>query len=394
MSVESLKPVSVDKKLKIGITCYPTLGGSGVIATELGKLLAEQGHEIHFITSSMPFRLGKYNPNIYFHEVEVNQYSVFRYPPYDLTLASKMAQVVQREKLDILHVHYAVPHAVCAILAKQMVTHPVKVVTTLHGTDITVLGYDETLKDVIRFGIEQSDLVTAVSDQLIEETKHALNIHRPIHRVYNFVDDRIYYKRDTASLKSKCQPNEEKLIIHVSNFRPVKRVLDVAQIFAKIYEQIPSKLVLIGEGPEFPKLCEWLKSKGLQDQLICLGRQEDVAEILSQTDLMLLPSEKESFGLVALEAMACGVPVIGSNAGGIPEVVKHNETGYIYPIGDIDNMANAGVHLLSNADTYSRFSEASIKRATTYFSAGTIMEEYLHLYQLVRQKCTVTNEHV
>lgn len=370
-----------ERKLKIGITCYPSLGGSGVIATELGKLLAEQGHQVHFITSSIPFRLGKYVPNIHFHEVEVNQYSVFRYPPYDIALASRMAQVANREKLDILHVHYAVPHAVCAILAKKMIMHPIKIITTLHGTDITVMGYDESLKDIIKLGIEESDIVTAVSNELIKQTETVLHTTKPIHKVYNFIDERVYYKRNSTEFREHFAPNGEKLIVHISNFRPVKRTLDVANIFAQISRRVPAKLVLIGEGPDFSKVCQWLKTNGLQDQIIYLGKQEDVAEILSQMDLMLLPSEQESFGLVALEAMACGVPVISTNAGGLPEVIEHGINGYTFPIGYINEMAEAGTKLLLDPEKYQGFSEACMAKARNEFSAQDIVQQYVHLYR-------------
>jgi N-acetyl-alpha-D-glucosaminyl L-malate synthase BshA len=371
------------RKLKIGITCYPTLGGSGVIATELGKLLAEEGHEVHFITSSMPFRLGKYYPNIYFHEVEVNHYSVFRYPPYDLTLASRMAQVANREKLDVLHVHYAIPHAICAYLAKQMVEHPLKVITTLHGTDITVLGYDETLKDMIRFGIEKSDVVTAVSNHLIKETNELLSTDKEIEKVYNFVDKRVYFKRTSTEFRERYAQDGEKLIVHISNFRPVKRVMDVAKIFEKISRNVNAKLVFIGEGPDFPKACQWLTDQNLCDKVIYLGKQEDTSVILSQMDLMLLPSEQESFGLVALEAMSCGVPVVASNAGGIPEVIENGVTGYTYPPGDIDSMAEAAIELLTNEEKFKSFALNSINRATKAFSGHTILKQYEELYYSV-----------
>ncbi|HSH24513.1 MAG TPA: N-acetyl-alpha-D-glucosaminyl L-malate synthase BshA, partial [Massilibacterium sp.] len=237
-------------KYKIGITCYPTVGGSGVIATELGKLLAEKGHEIHFITSSIPFRLQQFHPNIYYHEVEVNQYSVFQYPPYDLTLASKMAQVAKREKLDILHVHYAVPHAVCAVLARQMVGDHLKVVTTLHGTDITVLGYDPTLSDIICFGINESDAVTSVSYDLAAETKRIFNIKKEIHTVYNFVDTRVYQKKTKHNLRKNYGiSDDEKVLIHISNFRKVKRIPDVISIFARVKQEMKAKLILVGDGP-------------------------------------------------------------------------------------------------------------------------------------------------
>lgn len=370
---------------KIGITCYPTLGGSGVVATELGKLLAEQGHSVHFISAGIPFRLGRFYPNIYYHEVEVNQYDVFRYPPYDLTLASKMAQVAVREKLDLLHVHYAVPHAVCAILAKQMVNYPLKVVTTLHGTDITVLGYDETLKEIIRFGIEQSDLVTAVSDHLIEETKEVLQVKRKIHKVYNFIDLRQYDRGRSplVSIRERYAPHGEKIIIHISNFRPVKRVLDVARVFKRIKEKVEAKLLLIGEGPDLTKVWKWLKANHLENDAFFLGKQNEVADILSQADLMILPSEKESFGLVALEAMASGVPVIASNAGGIPEVVAHGETGLIYSVGDVEGMAEGAVHLLTHPEEYERYAKAAMRRTMTHFNAEKIVSQYLNLYEEV-----------
>ncbi|MGO4374731.1 N-acetyl-alpha-D-glucosaminyl L-malate synthase BshA, partial [Paenibacillus sp. MCAF20] len=336
------------KKLKIGITCYPTLGGSGVVATELGKLLAERGHEIHFITHSIPFRLGHFHKNIFFHEVEVNDYYVFRFPPYDLSLASKMAQVAKMQQLDLLHVHYAVPHAVCAYLAKQMIGDGLKTVTTLHGTDITVLAQDESLKDLIRLAIHQSDAVTAVSNDLINETRNLLDIMTPIDLTYNFVDKRIYYPRDSASLRADYVKPHEKVLMHISNFRPVKRVGDVIDIFAKVAEKMPAKLMLVGEGPELTKIQCKIKNMGLEDRVVFLGKQEDVAQVISLADVLLLPSEKESFGLVALEAMACGVPTIGSNAGGIPELVTHGETGFLSPIGDVESMAENAIRLLQD----------------------------------------------
>ncbi|MCL7745938.1 N-acetyl-alpha-D-glucosaminyl L-malate synthase BshA [Halalkalibacter alkaliphilus] len=370
--------------LKIGISCYPTVGGSGVIATELGKLLAERGHEVHFITSSVPFRLDRVYPNIYYHEVEVNQYSVFQYPPYDLTLASKMAEVVKRQKLDIIHVHYAVPHAICAILAKQMVDHDVKIMTTLHGTDITVLGYDPSLKDIIKFGIEKSDLVTAVSDDLVQQTRELVSTDKPIETVYNFIDERVYMKREVADLKEHYRLQEdEKILIHISNFRPVKRVSDVIKSFAKISAKVKSKLLLIGNGPELAVARQLAKQLQVEEKVLFLGNQKHIAELLSMSDLMLLLSEKESFGLVALEAMACGVPVIGTRTGGIPEVVVDGETGYLCEIGDTDCVADKAISLLQDAASYEAFSLRGIERVKTIFHSRIIVSRYEKLYQQI-----------
>src|SRR5699024_10488517 len=303
---------------KIGITCYLTVGGSDVIATELGMLLAEQGNEIHFITSSLPFRLNSVSPMIYYHEVEINHYPVFQYPPYDLALATKMAEVIDREKLDILHVHYAMPHAICAILARDIAEHDVKIVTTLHGTDITVLGFDPTFKKMIKHGIEQSDAVTAVSQSLAKQTVDMLGVTKDISVIYNFVNEEDYEKKEDPTLKQQygIKP-DEKVIIHISNFRKVKRVQDVVQTFKKINNEINSKLLLIGDGPEYSSICQLVKNLGLSNDVFFLGKQKNISELLSISDLKLLLSEKESFGLVLLEAMACEVPCIGTNVGGI-----------------------------------------------------------------------------
>ncbi|CAM3396227.1 N-acetyl-alpha-D-glucosaminyl L-malate synthase BshA [Marinicrinis lubricantis] len=372
--------------LKIGITCYPTLGGSGVVATELGKMMAERGHQVHFITHSLPFRLGRYDKNIFYHEVEVSDYYVFKYPPYDLSLASKMAQVVEMQKLDVLHVHYALPHAVCAFLAKQMVGDQLKVVTTLHGTDITILAQEESLKELIRLGINRSDAVTAVSQDLIDETRKLLDIDRHIDLAYNFVDKRIYYPRACKQLRSDYADPNEKILMHISNFRPVKRILDVVDVFAKVSKSVPSKLLLVGEGPDLPKAQCKVKEYGLEDKVVFLGKQDDVAEVISMADLLLLPSEKESFGLVALEAMACGVPTIGSNAGGIPELITHGETGYLAPIGDTDTMTRYAIDLLRNEVKYEQFREACLHRARNVFCNDLIADQYEEIYYRVLGK--------
>ncbi|UUZ79419.1 N-acetyl-alpha-D-glucosaminyl L-malate synthase BshA [Paenibacillus sp. P26] len=370
-------------RLKIGITCYPTLGGSGVVATELGKLLAEKGHEVHFITHSMPFRLGKFDRNIFYHEVEVNDYYVFKYPPYDLSLASKLAQVVKLEELDLLHVHYAIPHAVCAPLAKQMVGEHLKVVTTLHGTDITVLAQDESLSDLIRYAIDQSDAVTAVSEDLIKETRELLGVEKPIDLAYNFVDKRVYYPREVASLRKEFAHPDEKILIHISNFRPVKRVTDVVEIFDRVRQDIPARLLFVGEGPELSKVLCKVKERGSLDRVTFCGKQDDVAQLLSLSDLMLLPSEKESFGLVALEAMACGVPTVASSAGGIPELITHGETGFLAPIGDVEQMADYARALLKDEAAYQRMQEACLYRARYTFCNDAITRQYEEIYYRV-----------
>lgn len=373
--------------MKIGITCYPTVGGSGVVATELGQLLAERGHEIHFITSNVPFRLNVLNPNVYFHQVVVNQYSVFQYPPYDIALASKMAEVIRREKLDILHVHYAIPHAVCGILGKQMSNENVKIVTTLHGTDITVLGYDSTLVEAIRFGIEKSDAVTAVSHALKEDTINLISPDKEIHVIHNFVDERVYRKVDSYYLKKAYGIEEdEKVVIHVSNFRKVKRVDDVIKAFSLIVKEIPAKLLLVGDGPEYNRLNHLTKELEIEDKVLFLGKQDHLEEFYSISDLMLLLSEKESFGLVALEAMACGVPCIGTNIGGIPEVIKDNYNGYICDLGDIHEISKKAVELLINKEKHQTFSENALTTPKKYFYSKDIVDQYEQLYYTLLNK--------
>jgi L-malate glycosyltransferase len=369
------------KKLKIGITCYPSVGGSGVIATELGKMLAEKGHEIHFVTSSIPFRLNKFYANVYYHEVEVNQYSVFKYPPYDLTLASKMAEVARREQLDLFHVHYAVPHAVCAVLAKQMVGDHLKVVTTLHGTDITVLGYDSSLSEMIKYGIDKSDAVTAVSNDLALQTNELINPEVPINTIYNFTNVTAKTTSQFDKLKKIYGILEhEKVIVHISNFRPVKRVQDVILAFEKIHKQLPSKLMLIGDGPECGIVSKLVREKGLEDNVLFLGKQDNVSELLSIADLALLLSEKESFGLVLLEAMAASVPVIGTNVGGIPEVIDEGYNGYLCEVGDIDAVAKQSVALLNDRELHEEMSRNALLTVQTKFNKYNILNQYEDLY--------------
>ncbi|MDR4435474.1 N-acetyl-alpha-D-glucosaminyl L-malate synthase BshA [Bacillus tequilensis] len=369
------------KKLKIGITCYPSVGGSGIIATELGKQLAEKGHEIHFITSSIPFRLNTYHPNIHFHEVEVNQYAVFKYPPYDLTLASKIAEVAERENLDIIHAHYALPHAVCAYLAKQMLKRNIGIVTTLHGTDITVLGYDPSLKDLIRFAIESSDRVTAVSSALAAETYDLIKPKKKIDTIYNFIDERVYLKKNTVAIKEKhgVLP-DEKVVIHVSNFRKVKRVQDVIRVFRNIAGKTKAKLLLVGDGPEKSTACELVRKYGLENQVLMLGNQDRVEELYSISDLKLLLSEKESFGLVLLEAMACGVPCIGTNIGGIPEVIKNNVSGFLVDVGDVATATARAMSILEDEQLSKRFTEAAMEMLKNEFSSRKIVSQYEQIY--------------
>jgi N-acetyl-alpha-D-glucosaminyl L-malate synthase BshA len=367
---------------KIGITCYPTVGGSGIIATELGKMLAEFGYEIHFITSSLPFRLDHINPEIYFHEVEISHYPVFQYPPYDLALAAKMAEVIDREKLDILHVHYAMPHAISAILARDIAKHDVKIVTTLHGTDITVLGIDQTFKRMISYGIEKSDAVTAVSKSLVEDTVQQLKVKKDIRVIYNFINGLEYVKKDREFLRShyKILANE-KVIIHISNFRKVKRLQDVIETFAHIQEHVPAKLLLVGDGPEVQTAFEMVGKLHLKDEVLFLGRQKNISDLLSISDIKLLMSEQESFGLVLLEAMACEVVPIATNVGGIPEVIEHGQTGYMVELGDTEHAAHYAIELLRDDQRLKEFTTRAKECVHDRFSSEKIVQHYIALYK-------------
>lgn len=375
------------KKLKIGITCYPTIGGSGVIATELGKMLAERGHEIHFITSSVPFRLNKIYPNVFFHEVEVNNYSVFQYPPYDIALASKMADVIKEEKLDILHVHYAIPHAVCAVLARDMSGQDFGIVTTLHGTDISVLGEDSTLVQAIKYGIDRSDAVTAVSEALKQQTYDLIDTKVPIDTIYNFVDEQVFKPGDAGDLKQQFGIEEdEKVIIHVSNFRKIKNLPDIVESFMKIRAQMRAKLLLVGDGPEKHRIMEQVKASAYKKDVLFLGKQENITELFTISDLKLLLSEKESFGLVLLEAMACGVPGIGTAIGGIPEVIEHGVNGYIVELGDTQAVADYAVQLLQDEQQHAAFRQAALYAVSEHFHEHKIIKQYEDLYERVVAK--------
>lgn len=374
--------------MNIGITCYPTYGGSGVVATELGKALALKGHSIHFISYALPFRLNHFIENIVFHEVEMSSYPVFEFPLYSLALASKMVEVAKYEKLDLLHVHYAIPHATSAYLAKQMLREVsnLKIITTLHGTDITLAGLEPSFLPLVKFSIEQSDGVTAVSRFLKEKTLTNYNIEKDIRVIHNFIDTSIYRPDAQCICKKKIAPRGEKLLVHTSNFRQVKRVQDTIRILEKVKKEVPCKLLLIGDGPDRSE-CERLSRElGLYEDVRFLGKQEGLVDILTSADIFLMPSQSESFGLSALEAMACGLPVVSSSVGGLPELVSHNECGYIAEIGDIDRMAKYVVQLLTNPKKYEIFSEAARSRAVEKFEINKIVPEYESYYREVLGK--------
>ncbi len=373
--------------MRIGIICYPSYGGSGVIATELGKRLALRGNEVHFISYDRPFKLDMFHQNIYYHEVEVLDYPLFKFPPYMLALASKIAEVSKWADLDLIHVHYAVPHAVSAFLAKQLVKDKhLPIVTTLHGTDITVVGHEPQFYDITRFSIEVSDMVTAVSQSLKDETTRIFKTTKEIQVIYNFIDPQEYHRVEVPDLKKRYAGTNEKILIHISNFRPVKRLKDVVDVFERVNRDIPSRLLMVGDGPEGPAVHRHILSRGLEDKVHFLGKQERVVELLSVSDLCLLTSEKESFGLVALEAMACGVPVIASTAGGLPEIVKDGITGYLLPIGNVEAMAYKAVKVLTNPALWSQMSENGVRHAHNNFHIDQIVQEYEKCYQVITKK--------
>ena len=368
--------------MKIGIVCYPTFGGSGVVATELGKALAARGHQVHFITYSQPARLDFFSANLFYHEVSVSKYPLFDYPPYELALASKLVDVVRFENLDILHVHYAIPHASAAFMAKQILATygiHIPVVTTLHGTDITLVGQDPTYKPAVTFSINQSDGVTAVSHNLKEDTLQHFDIKNEIRVISNFIDMQRFSLKAKDHFKIAIAPNDERILVHTSNFRQVKRTQDVIRVFEKVHQKIPSKLLMVGDGPE-RAYCEQL----CRDLKICadvrfLGRQDAVEEILSVCDLFIIPSESESFGLAALEAMACKVPVISSNAGGLPELNVDGVTGYISAVGDVDAMAKHAIDILEDDARLNQFKENALAWATK-FDLSLILPIYENFY--------------
>lgn len=374
--------------MKIGIVCYPTFGGSGVVATELGKALADKGHQVHFITYSQPARLDFFSENLYYHEVSISKYPLFDYPPYELALASKLVDVVRFEKLDLLHVHYAIPHASAAFMAKQILATygiHIPVVTTLHGTDITLVGNDPTYKPVVTFSINQSDGVTAVSNHLKEATYQQFEITKDIRVIQNFVDMDRFKLMPKQHFKLAIAPNNERIISHTSNFRKVKRTRDVVLIFEKIQKVVASKLLMVGDGPD-RVYCEQLcRELGICEHVRFLGKQDAVEEILSVSDLFIMPSESESFGLAALEAMACKVPVITSNAGGLPELNVQGVTGFMDNVGDIDGMADHAVEILRDEATLNIFKENALKRAQE-FDLSLILPLYEAFYEEVMDR--------
>jgi len=372
--------------MKIGITCYPTYGGSGVVATELGKELAARGHEVHFISYALPIRLTT-NDTIFFHEVEVLSYPLFEYPPYDLVLSTKMVEVMTRYELDILHVHYAIPHSISAYLAKMMMRDRViPFVTTLHGTDITLVGNDRSYLPITRFGIQQSDAVTAVSQYLRQRTIDEFQIERHIEVIPNFVNCDIYDRSDNPELRKRFAKPDEPLMIHISNFRPVKRIEDVIEIFSIVRKERPARLLMVGDGPERPK-AEWLaNTHGVAEDVLFLGKQNDMATLLSVADILLLPSELESFGLVALEAMACEVPVVATKVGGLPEVVRHGTDGYLCDLGDVSSMAAACLRILTTPTLRREMGKVARERARQEFCASKIVLRYEALYHQTIQE--------
>jgi N-acetyl-alpha-D-glucosaminyl L-malate synthase BshA len=369
--------------MRIGITCYPTFGGSGVVATELGLALAKHGDDVHFISYAPPSRLNFLHERVHFHEVTVTPYPLFDpYPPYTLALATKMAEVAAYEKLDILHVHYAIPHAISAFLAKQILHNKVKVVTTLHGTDITLVGRDESYLPITKFGIEVSDRVTAVSQWLKEETARNFSTDKAIDVVPNFVDP-ARFKRNGSAFCHTFTSRGEKLVCHVSNFRPVKRVMDVVETFARIVAEVPSRLLMVGDGPDRSRTEAWARTHGLSDRVLFLGNVANLEEVLGACDLFLLPSETESFGMAALEAMTSEVPVIATRSGGLPEVVAHGETGYLLPVGDVNAMAACGVEVLRDDALRHRMGKRAREAAIERFDEQKIVPMYRELYESV-----------
>jgi N-acetyl-alpha-D-glucosaminyl L-malate synthase BshA len=369
--------------VRIGITCYPTYGGSGAVATELGIALAKRGHEIHFITYKQPFRLPSFLPGVYFHEVDVGRYPLFEYPPYDLALAVRMHEVAREARLDLLHVHYAIPHATSAWIAREMLNEAgddIPVVTTLHGTDITIVGQDHSFHTITKFSIEKSDRISAVSRFLRDETMFTFGCAGcEVEVIHNFIDPEVFDRERQRPVLREQFP-DRRILLHISNFRAVKRVVDVVRIFARVRPQHPGILVMVGDGPDRDDAVEEARSLGVEQDVRFLGRIDDIAPLLASADLFLLPSDRESFGLSALEALACGVPVIGCNVGGLPEVVRDGETGVLRAPGDIGGMAAAATGILSDAERWKAMSRSAAADARARFAEATIVPQYEALY--------------
>jgi N-acetyl-alpha-D-glucosaminyl L-malate synthase BshA len=370
--------------MNIGITCYPTYGGSGVVATELGLALAERGHTVHFISYATPFRLSHFHERVFFHAVEQSTYPLFEFNLYTLALTSKLVEVATFQKLDLLHMHYAIPHAVSAYLAREIMgREQIKIVTTLHGTDSTLVGLEPSFLPLMKFTTQHSDGVTAVSQYLRDITLRNYHIEKDIEVIPNFVDTSLYAPTQACVFRDRIAPAGEKILVHTSNFRAVKRVPDVIRIYDEVRKQLPCKLVLVGDGPDRSECEKLTRELGIDDGVFFLGKQDALVDILSASDLFLIPSQSESFGLSALEAMSCGVPVISSSVGGLPEVNVHAQTGFIAEIGDIDRMARYAVDLLTDASKYQRFSEAARRRAVENFDSNLVIPMYEKFYETV-----------
>ena len=375
--------------MNIGIICYASVGGSGIVATELGKALAARGHEVHLVSTDPPFRLGEFQAGLAFHQVQTPSYPLFREPQYVLSLANKVVQVAREFSLEIVHAHYAIPHATAGLLSKRVLeasgrARAPRVVTTLHGTDITLVGSDPSYSEIVAYSIEQSDGVTAVSQSLRDATRRELCVQRPIEVIPNFLDCSVYHRRDVAPLRQRFAPDPEtRLVIHVSNLRPVKRIDAVMEVFARISRRAPARLLLVGDGPELGTAYRLGRELGVAHLVEALGAQEDIIPLLSASDVFLLPSQQESFGLAALEAMACEVPVVASRVGGLPEVIEHGVTGFLHALNDLDGMAESAVALLSDPGLHKRIADAACLHVREHFCVGLVVPQYEHYYEQV-----------
>jgi len=370
--------------MNVGVTCYPTYGGSGVVATELGKAMAQRGHQIHFISYSLPFRLQHYDARIFFHEVEMVSYPLLEHSTYAIALAAKMSEVGTQVGLDVFHVHYAIPHAVSAFLARSILgAHAPRIVTTLHGTDITLVGNDRSLYPMTRFALEQSDGVTCVSQYLLDKTRAVFDLDRPMRVIPNFVDTQRFRPTPHSTLREHLAPRGERILIHLSNFRAVKRAPDAVRVFAKVRGALPARLLLVGDGQDRPEALHLAETLGVKSDVIFLGKQDDVEALLAVADLTLLPSADEAFGLAALEGLSCGTPVIATAVGGVPEVVEDGKSGFLLPVGDVDGMAAAALALLTDASRHAEFRAAARRRAVEQFDTTLIVPRYEAHYREV-----------